>query len=122
MKVHQFRNTLILLALTLFAVALVVYSQEDTAQSDGKPNSSEKSPSLETQGTEPETEEQSPEPEHSPDASQELLQSPFLIYIVIGALIVLAFATAISFIIWAKHLRGKVDRRRAIIPGKIESN
>ena len=113
MKIHQVRYALILLALTLFAVALVVNSQEDTAQSDGEPNSpedsSEKSPSLKTQGTEPETEEQSPEPEHSSDASQGLLKSLFLIYIMIGAFIVLAFATAISFVIWDKCLRGKVD-------------
>ena len=109
MKVHQFRYTLILLALTLFAVALVVYSQEDTAQSDGEQNSSEKSPSLEIQGTEPETEEQSPEPAHRSDASQGLLQSPFLIYSIIAAFIVLVIATAMSHVIWDKRLRGKVD-------------
>ena len=113
MKIHQVRYALILLALTLFAVTLVVNSQEDTVQSDGEPNSpgnsSEKSPPLKTQSTEPETERQSPEPEHSSDVSQELLKSPFLIYIMIGAFIVLAFATAISHVIWDKRLQGKVD-------------
>ena len=113
MKIHQVRYALILLALTLFAVTLVVNSQEDTVQSDGEPNSpgnsSEKSPPLKTQSTEPETERQSPEPEHSSDLSQGLLKSPFLIYIMIGAFIVLAFATAISHVIWDKRLQGKVD-------------
>ena len=123
MKIHQVRYALILLALTLFAVALVVNSQEDTAQSDGEPNSpedsSEKSPPLKTQGTEPETEEQSPEPEHSSDASQGLLKGPFLIYIMIGAFIVLAFATAISFVIWDKRLRGKVDAANLLSQEKL---
>ena len=113
MKIHQFRYTLILLALTLFAVALVVYSQEDTAQSDGEPNSakdsSEKSPSLETRSIEPETEEQSPEPAHRPNASQGLLQSPLLIYSMVAAFIVLVTVTAISHVIWSKRLQGKVD-------------
>ena len=124
MKIHQVRYALILLALTLFAVTLVVNSQEDTAQSDGELNSpedsSEKSPSLKTQGTEPETEEQSPEPEHSSDASQGLLKSPFLIYIMIGAFIVLAFATAISFVIWDKRLRGKVDAAKLLSQKKLD--
>ena len=123
MKIHQVRYALILLALTLFAVALVVNSQEDTAQSDGELNSpedsSEKSPPLKTQGTEPETEEQSPEPEHSSDASQGLLKGPFLIYIMIGAFIVLAFATAISFVIWDKRLRGKVDAANLLSQEKL---
>ena len=40
MKIHQVRYALILLALTLFAVTLVVNSQEAaTVQSDGEPNS-----------------------------------------------------------------------------------
>ena len=124
MKIHQVRYALILLALTLFAVTLVVNSQEDTAQSDGELNSpedsSEKSPSLKGQGTEPETEEQSPEPEHSSDASQGLLKSPFLIYIMIGAFIVLAFATAISFVIWDKRLRGKVDAAKLLSQKKLD--
>ena len=109
MKVHQFRYTLILLALTFLAVTLVVYSQEDTAQSDSEPNSPKKSPSLETQGTEPEAEEQSPEPAHRSDASQGLLQRPFLIYSIIAAFIVLAIVTAISHVIWDKRLQGRVD-------------
>ncbi len=108
MKTDQFRYVLFLLVLAFFGVTFLGYSEEATEQSNGEPNSSEKSHSLKTQGTVSETEEQSPEPEHSSDASQGLLKSPFLIYIMIGAFIVLAFATAISFVIWDKRLRGKV--------------
>ena len=109
MKIYQFRYALIFLALTLFAVASVVHSQEDTAQSDREQNSSKKSPSLETQGTELETEEQSPEPEHSSDVSQGLLKNSFLIYSIIAVLIVLAIVTVISHVIWDKRLQSKVD-------------
>ena len=119
MKIHQFRYTLILLALTLFAVALAVFSQEDTEQSDREQNSSEKSPSLETQGTEPETEKPSPEPEHSSDASQGLLKSPFLIYSMVAVFIVLVIATAISFLIWDRRLRGKVAAGELLFQGKL---
>ena len=123
MKIHQFRYTLILLALTLFSVALVVYSQEDTAQLDNERNSvgnsSEKSPSLEAQGTEPETEEQSPEPAHRPDTSQGLLQSPLLIYSLIAAIILLAILTTISFLIWDRRLRGKVAAGELLFQGKL---
>ena len=119
MKIHQFRYTLILLALTLFAVALVVYSQEDAEQSDREQNSSERSPSLETQSTEPETEEQIPELKHRSDALQGLLQSPFLIYSIITAFIVLMIATAISFLIWDRRLRGKVAAGELLFQGKL---
>ena len=64
---------------------------------------------METQDTEPETEEQRPEPAHRSDASQGLLQSPFLIYSIIAAFIVLAIVTVISHVIWDKRLQGKVD-------------
>ena len=122
-ETHQFRYTLSLLALTLFVVALVVYSQEDTVQSGGEPDSledsSEKSPSLKTQGSEPETEEQSPEPEHSSDASQGLLKSPFLIYSMVAAFIVLVIVTAISHVIWNKRLQGKVDAGKLLSQAKL---
>ena len=113
MKIHQFRYALIFLSLTLFAVAWVVYSQEDTAQLDSERNSvgnsSEESPSLETQRTEPKTEEHNPEPAHEPDESQGLLQTPSLIYSMVAAFIVLVTVTAISHVIWNKRLQGKVD-------------
>ena len=123
MKIHPFRYVLVFLILTLFVVTLLVHSEEGGAQSNGELNSpedsSKKSPSVETQGTEPETEEQSPEPEHRSDALQGSLQSPFLIYIMIGAFIVLAFATAISLVIWDKRLQRKVDAGELLFQQKL---
>ena len=123
MKIHPFRYVLVFLILTLFVVTSLVHSEEDGTQSNGELNSpedsSEKSPSVETQGTEPETEEQSPEPEHRSDALQGSLQSPFLIYIMIGAFIVLAFATAISLVIWDKRLQRKVDAGELLFQQKL---
>lgn len=123
MKIHQFRYVLFLLALTLFGVTLLVYSEEAFAQSNGEPNSSEqpseKSTSLETQRTESETEEQSPEPEQSSDALQGPLKGPTLIYIMIGAFIVLAIVTTISHVIWDKRLQGKVDAGELLSQGKL---
>ena len=123
MKIHQFRYVLFLLALTLFGVTLLVYSEEAAEQSNGEPNSSqqlsEKSTPLETQGTEPEKEKQSPEPEPSPDASRELLKNLSPIYTMIGAFIVLAFATAISLVIWDKRLQRKVDAGELLFQQKL---
>ena len=123
MKIHQFRYVLFLLALTLFGVTLLVYSEEAFAQLNGEPNSSEqpseKSTSLETQRTESETEEQSPEPEQSSDALQGPLKGPTLIYIMIGAFIVLAIVTTISHVIWDKRLQGKVDAGELLSQGKL---
>ena len=113
MKIHQFRYVSFLLALTLFGVILLVYSEEAATQSNDELNSpeqpSEKSTPLETQGTKPEKEKQSPEPEPSPDASQELLKNPSQIYTMIGAFIVLVLAIAIFLGIWARRLQGKLE-------------
>ena len=89
MKIHQFRYVLFLLALTLFGVTLLVYSEEAAAGIKRRPRIppeqlSEKSTSLETQDTEPEKEKQSPEPEPSPDASRELLKNLSSIYTMIS--------------------------------------
>ncbi len=115
MKTDQFRYALILLTLTLFAVTVVVDSQEDTAQSNGEPHStgqsSEESTPLETQDTKPETEEQRAEPEASPDVSQASLKNPSQIYtVIVGASIVLVLAIAIFLDIRrGRQLRGRVE-------------
>ena len=122
MKIHQFRYVLFLLALTLFGVTMLVYSEEAVEQSNGEPNSSEQSPPLETQGTEPEKEKQSPEPEPSPDALQGLFKNPFLIYIMIGAIIVLVLAIAIFLVIWVRRLQGKVDASELLFQQRLDAS
>ena len=126
MKTHQFRYALIFLPLTLFAVTLVVYSQEDTAQSNGEPHSitqsSEESTPLETQDTKPETEEQKPEP--SPDVSQEPLKNPSQIYTMIfGASIVLVLAVAIFLDIRrGRQLRGRVEASEQRLQQRLDNS
>ena len=74
MKTHQFRYVLFLLALTLFGVTIVVvYSEEDTAQSNGEQNSSGQSlreidPFGNSEHRNQKQEEQSSGSEPSPDA------------------------------------------------------
>ena len=124
MKTHQFRYVLILLTLTLFGVTMFVYSGEAAGQSNGELNSSdqspEKSPPSETQSTESGTEEQSPAPEHSSDSLQGPLKGPTLIYVIIGAFIVLAIVTTISHVIWDRRLQGKVGAGELLSQEKLD--
>ena len=127
MKIHQFRYVLFLLALTLFAVTLLVYSEEAAEESNGEPNSSqqlsEKSTSLETQGTEPEKEKQNPEPEPSPDTSRELLKNLSSIYTMIfGAFIGLVLAIAIFLGIWVRRFRDKVEASELLFQQRLNEN
>ena len=127
MKIHQFRYVLFLLALTLFGVTLLVYSDEAAEESNGEPNSSrqlsEKSTSLETQGTEPEKEKQNPEPEPSADASRELLKNLSSIYTMIfGAFIGLVLAIAIFLGIWVGWLRHKVEASERLFQQRLNEN
>ena len=110
MKTDQFRYVLFLLVLAFFGVTFLGYSEEATEKSNGEPNSSEKSHSLKTQGTESEREKQSPEPELIPAASQEPLRNLFPIYsTVFGAVIVLVLAIAIFLVVRVRGLEGKVN-------------
>ena len=127
MKIHQFRYVLFLLALTLFWVTLLVYSEEAAEESNDEPNSSqqlsEKSTPLEAQGTEPEKEKQSPQPEPSPDASRELLKNLSSIYTMIfGAFIVLVLAIAIFLGIWVRRLRDKVEASELLFQRRLNEN
>ena len=127
MKIHQFRYVLFLLALTLFGVTLLVYSEEAAEESNDEPNSSqqlsEKSTPLEAQGTEPEKEKQSPQPEPSPDASRELLKNLSSIYTMIfGAFIVLVLAIAIFLGIWVRRLRDKVEASELLFQRRLNEN
>ena len=127
MKIHQFRYVWFLLALTLFGVTLLVYSEEAAEESNGESNSSqqlsEKLTSLETQGTEPQKEEQNPEPEPSPDASRELLKNLSPIYTMIfGAFIVLLLAIAIFLGIWVRWLQGKVEASELLFQQRLNEN
>ncbi len=116
MSTHQFRYVLFLLALTLFGVTLLVYSEEAAEQS------SEGSPPLETQGTKPAKEEQSPGPEPSPDTSQELLKNPSQIYTMIGAFIVLVLAIAIFLGMWVRRLQGKVEASELLFQQRLNES
>ena len=126
MKIHQFRYVSFLLALTLFGVILLVYSEEAATQSNDELNSpeqpSEKSTPLETQGTKPEKEKQSPEPEPSPDASQEPLRNPSQIYTMIGAFIVLVLAIAIFLGIWVRRLQGRVEASEQLLQQRLNES
>ena len=127
MKIHQFKYVWFLLALTLFGVTLLVYSEEAAEESNGESNSSqqlsEKSTSLETQDTEPEKEKQSPEPEPSPDASRELLKNLSSIYTMIfGAFIGLVLAITIFLGIWVGRLRHKVEASEGLFQQRLNEN
>ena len=126
MKIHQFRYVSFLLALTLFGVILLVYSEEAATQSNDELNSpeqpSEKSTPLETQGTKLEKEKQSPEPEPSPDASQEPLRNPSQIYTMIGAFIVLVLAIAIFLGIWVRRLQGRVEASEQLLQQRLNES
>ena len=101
MKIHHSRYVLLLLVFILFAVTLVVYSQQDTAESNNERNSpeqsAEQSPSLEIQDITLENERQSSDPEAPPAASQEFLKQPFQIYAMIWVFIGSILAIAIFF-------------------------
>ena len=126
MKIHQFKYVSFLLALTLFGVILLVYSEEAATQSNDELNSpeqpSKKSTPLETQDTKPEKEKQSREPEPSPDTSQEPLRNPSQIYTMIGAFIVLVLAIAIFLGIWVRRLRDKVEASELLFQQRLNEN
>ena len=118
MKIHYSRYVLLLLVFILITVTLVVYSEQDTAESNDEQNfpeqSSEKLTSLEIQNTTLENERQSSEPESTPESSQGLFKNPFQTYIMIGAFIVPVLSIAIFIGIWVRRLQNivKAGERR----------